>query len=118
MSHTELQGTPFPVPDPSIVNTFLRITAFSPKKDIFTMRPNKLTRCISKTNVSNEYRIDNYATIYKLIHEIKEKHIKATNHQFTNKAKLCMRIHPADIPPKRGEIFQKLLLETENLEWV
>jgi hypothetical protein len=29
-----------------------------------------------------------------------------------------MRIHPADIPPKRGEIFQKLLLETENLEWV
>jgi transposase-like protein len=73
------------------------------------MRPNKLTRCISKTNVSNEYRIDNYATFYKLIHEIKEKYFKATNHQFTIKAKIRMRIHPADIPPKRGEIMPEVV---------
>jgi len=44
------------------------------------MRPNKIARCIFKTKVSNECRIDNNETIYKRIHEIKEKHFKATNH--------------------------------------
>ena len=29
-----------------------------------------------------------------------------------------MRIHPADTPPKSGEICLQVLLETENLEWV
>jgi hypothetical protein len=29
-----------------------------------------------------------------------------------------MRIHTADTPPKSGEICQKVLLETENSEWV
>jgi hypothetical protein len=98
------------------VNTFLRRTAVSPNKEIFTMRPNKLTRCIFNTNVPNECRIDNYATIYKRIHEINEKHFKATNHQCTNKVTIRMRIHPADTPPKSGKICQKALLETENSE--
>jgi len=44
------------------------------------MRPNNLTRCIFKTKVPNECRIDNNETIYEHIHEIKEKHFKATNH--------------------------------------
>jgi len=75
-----MQGTPFPFPCPSIVNTFLRRTALSPNKKIFPVRSNNLTRCIFKTKVPNECRIDNNKTIYKGIHEIKEKHFKATNH--------------------------------------
>jgi hypothetical protein len=103
LSPNAMLGTPFPFSCPSIVNTFLRRTAFSPNKEVFTMRPNKLTRCIFKTNVLNECRIDNYATIYKRIHEIKETHFKATNHKFAINARIRMRIHPADTPPKRGE---------------
>jgi len=78
------------------------------------MRPNNLTRCIFKTNVPNECRIDNNATIYERIHEIKENIFKATNQQCIKKATIRMRIHTADIPLKRGEICQKELLETEN----
>jgi len=80
------------------------------------MRPNNLTRCIFKTKVPNECHIDNNATIYKGIREIKEKHFKATNQQCVKKVTLRMRIHTADIPLKRGEICQKVLLETENWE--
>ena len=80
------------------------------------MRRNKLTRCIFKTNVPNKCSVDNYATIYKRIHEMKEKNFKATNHENTKKATIRMRIHPADTPPKSGEIYQKVLLETENSE--
>ena len=85
------------------------------------MRPNKLTRCIFKSNVPNECRIDNYSTIYKRIDEIKEKHFKATNHKFTIKATIRMRIHPADTPPKRGEfsrscnLRQKIRNEFEQI---
>jgi len=74
LSPTVMLGTPFPFPCPSIVNTFLRRTDFSPNNEIFPMRPNNLTRCIFKTKVPNEYRVDNNETIYKCIHEIKEKH--------------------------------------------
>jgi hypothetical protein len=109
-------GTPFPFPGPSIVNTFLRRTDFSPNKEIFPTRPNNLTRCIFKTKVPNECRIVNNATIYKGINKIKEKHFKTTNRQYTNKATIRVRIHTADIPLKRGEIYQKVLLETENWE--
>ena len=116
MSPPEPQWTPFPFPVPSIMNTFL--PAINPNKEIFTMRPNKLTRCIFKTNIPNECRIDNYATIYKRIHETKEKHFKAKDHQFTIKATIRMRIHPADTPPKTGEVSLKVLMETENSEWV
>jgi hypothetical protein len=115
MSPTELQGIPFPFPRPSIVNTFLRRTAFSPSKEIFSMHPNNLTR-IFKTKVPNECRIHNYATIYKRIYEIKEKNVKATDYQVTIKATIRMRIHPADTPPKRWEVFLKVLLETGNSE--
>jgi len=118
LSPTVMPGTPFPFPCPSVVNTFLRRTAFSPNKEIFTMRPNKLTRCIFKSNVPNEWRIDNYATVYERIHEIEEIHFKATNHKFTINATIRMRIHPADTSPKRGEICLKVLLATENSELV
>ena len=80
LSPTLMEGIPFPFPNPSIVNTFLRRTAFSPNREIFAMRPNKMTRCIFWTKVRNECRIDNNETIYKAIHEIEEKHFKATNH--------------------------------------
>jgi len=73
LSPTVMQGTQFPFPSPSVVNTFLRRTEFFPNKEIFPMRPNNLTRCIFKTNVPNECRIENNATIYKRIREIKEK---------------------------------------------
>ena len=118
LSPTELQGIPFPFPSPSIVNTFLRRTAFSPNTEIFTVRPNKRTSCIFKTKVLNKCRINNYANIYRRIYEIKEKHFKATNYQFTIKATIRMRIHPASTPPKSGEIFLKVLRETEYSEWV
>ena len=80
------------------------------------MRPNKLTRCIFKTKVPNKWRIDNCATVYKRIHEMKEKYFKATNHESTNKATIRMRIIPAGTPPKSGEICEKVLVETENSE--
>jgi len=80
------------------------------------MRPNNLTRCIFKTNAPNECHIEHNENIHKRIHQMKEKHFKATNHQCTNKAIIRMRIHPADTPPKSGEICQKVLLETENSE--
>jgi hypothetical protein len=80
------------------------------------MRPKKLTRCIFKTNVTNECPVDNKANIYKRIHEKKEDHFKATNYPFTIKARIRMRIHQADTPPKSGEICLKVLLVTENSE--
>jgi len=116
LSPTVMQGNPFPFPCPSIVNKFLRRSAFFPNKEMFTMRPNNLTRCIFKTNLRNESRIENSESIYKSIHDIKEKHFKETNHQCTNKVIIRTRIHPADTPPKSGEICQKVLLETENSE--
>ena len=112
LSPTVMQGTLFPFPCPSIVNTLLRRTAFSLNKEIFTVRPNNLTRCIFKTKITNQCRTDNNGIIYKSIHYIKEKHFKATNHQCTKKATKRMRKHPADTPPKSGEICQKVLLET------
>jgi len=111
-----MQGIPFPFQGPSIVNTFRRRNAISHNKEIFAMRPSNLTRCIFKTKVPNECRIYNNGTIYKSIHDIKEKHFKATNHQCTNKATIRMRIHPPDTPPKSGEVCQKVLLDTEYAE--
>jgi len=116
LSPTVMKGTPFPFPGPSIVNTFLRRTAFSPNREIFAIRPNNLTRCIFETKVPNEYRIGNNTTTYKCIYDIKEKYFKKTNHQYTNKTPIRMRTHPADTPPKSGEICQKVLLETEYVE--
>ena len=78
-SPTVKQGTSFSFPGPSIVNTFPRRTAFFPNKEIFAIRPNKLTRCIFKTTILNKSRIDNNANIYKRIHEIRENNFKATN---------------------------------------
>jgi hypothetical protein len=116
LSPPVMQGTPFPFPCPSIVNKFLRRRAFFLNKEMFTMRPNNLTRCIFKTKVRNESRIENSESIYKRIHDIKEKHFKETNHQCTNKAIIRTRMQPADTLPKSGEICQKVLLETENSE--
>jgi len=78
------------------------------------MRPNNLTRCIFKISVPNECHIHNNPTIYERIHEIKEKHFKATNQQCIKKATTRMRKHTADIQLKRGGICQKVLLETDN----
>ena len=44
----------------------------------------------------------------------KERNFKATNQQCIKKATMRMRILPTDIPLKSGEIWQKVLLETEN----
>ena len=116
MSPIVMQGTPFPFPGPSIVNTFLRRTALFPNKELFTMRPQKLTRCIFKTNVPNKCRVDNKGNVYTHIYLKKEKHFKATYQQYIKKATIRMRIHPADIPLKSGEICQRVLLERENAE--
>jgi len=78
------------------------------------MRPNNLTRCTFKISVPNECHIYNNPTIYERIHEIKEKYFKATNQQCIKKATMRMRILPTDIPLKSGEIWQKVLMETEN----
>ena len=96
LSPTVMQGTPFPFPGPSTVNKFLRRSAFSPNKEIFPMRPNNLTRCIFKTNVPNECRINNKANIYKHIHQ-KETHFKATNQQCIKRLKcacVCFQLIP------------------------
>jgi len=60
--------------------------------------------------------VDKKANVYKHIRQVKEKHFKATNQKYIIKAVTRMRIHPADIPLKSGEICQKVLLETENAE--
>jgi hypothetical protein len=112
------QGTPFSFPGPSIVHTFPRRTALSPNKEMFAIRPNKLTRCIFKTTILNTCWIENDATVYIRIHEIKENNFKATNQQCIKNAAIRMRIHPADTPPKSEEICLKVLLETENVEFV
>jgi hypothetical protein len=78
------------------------------------MRPNTLTRCIFKTNITNECRVDNYETIYKIIDEIKEKYFKAMNYKSTKNITIRMRRDQADIPPKSGEICYNVLLETDN----
>jgi hypothetical protein len=114
-----MQGTPFPFPGPSTVNKFLRRSAFSPNKEIFPMRPNNLTRCIFKTNVPNECRINNKANIYKHIHQKKKKNthtFQGNESTMQKNAKMRMRILPADTPLKSGESWQKVLLETENSE--
>jgi hypothetical protein len=82
------------------------------------MRPKKLTRCMFKTTVQHKCRVDNKTNVSTHIHEIKENYFKATNQQCMKKAVICMRIHPADIPLKSGEICQKVLLEAQNEERV
>ena len=97
------------------MNTFLRRTAFFPNKEIFAISPNKLTRCIFRAIILNKCRIDNNANIYKRIHEIRENNFKATKQNALKKTAIRMRIHPADTPPKSGEICLTVLLETENV---
>jgi hypothetical protein len=106
LSPTVMQGTPLPFSCPSIVNTFLRRTVFSPNNEIFTMRPNKLTRCIFKSNVLNMCRIENYATIYKRIHEIKKNISRQRIINSQSKLRYaCVYIQL--IPPQRGEFAWK-----------
>jgi hypothetical protein len=69
------------------------------------MRPKKLTRCMFKTTVQNKWRVDNKGNVYKHIHEINEKYFKATYQECIKKAVIRMRIHPADILLKSGEIY-------------
>jgi hypothetical protein len=104
------QGTPFPFPGPSIVNTFIRRTAFSPNTEIFIMRLNKLTHSIFPNNSASERRIPNKSNLHIQIHQIM-KHISTAQQNIT----IRMRIHPPDIRRRVG-ICQKVLLERENLD--
>jgi len=101
LSPTVMLGTPFPFPCPSIVNTFLRRTAFSPNKEIFTMRPHKLTRCIFKTNLSNKCRICNNANVD--IHTPNKGNTFQGNESTLRKKRLRYACVTIQLIPRRGE---------------
>jgi hypothetical protein len=103
-----VQGTPFPFPCPSIVNTFLRRTVFSLIKEIFTMRPKKPTRRIFKTNVSINCRIRIKPKVYKRLPQIKETHFKGRYQQYI-KSLLYACVYIQLIPRRRVEKFARIV---------
>jgi hypothetical protein len=97
------------------VNTFFRRTAFSHNKEIFTMRPNKLTLCIFKTNLPNKCRISNNSNVYIHIHQINEKHFKATNQKHILKnAVIRMSTHPDDTSWGVGKFARNCYCRQKN----